>query len=107
MGPRNAIKGGGDACEDHHWRFRRSSLWGHETLCWVQETHAKTATGALGGRWSSLWGHETLCWVGETHANTATRATAARDILRTLNLISCVLCISFRLWPFFCASHMP
>ena len=31
MGPRNAVLGGGDACEHPHWGLRWSSLWGHET----------------------------------------------------------------------------
>eukprot|EP00959_Pyramimonas_sp_CCMP1952_P452015 9463970-Pyramimonas_sp.AAC.1 len=33
--PRSAVLGGGDACELRHWDLRWSSLWGHETLCWV------------------------------------------------------------------------
>ena len=31
MGPRNAVLGGGDACEHCHWGLRWSSLWGRET----------------------------------------------------------------------------
>ena len=38
-------------------RIRWGSLWGHETLSWVGETHVSAATGGL--RWSSLWGYET------------------------------------------------
>ena len=49
MGPRNAALGGGTACEPPHWGLRRSSLWGHEPLPWVGETHARAATGAFGG----------------------------------------------------------
>ena len=49
MGPRNAVPGGGDACEHRHWGLRWSSLWGHETLSWAGETHASAASGALGG----------------------------------------------------------
>ena len=83
MGPRNAVLGGGDACETSQWGLRWSSLRGHETLSWVGETNANCATGpsvelpmgprdaVLGGgdacecshwglRWSSLRGHETL-----------------------------------------------
>eukprot|EP00959_Pyramimonas_sp_CCMP1952_P186251 3894672-Pyramimonas_sp.AAC.1 len=41
--------GGGDASGHRHWGPRLSSLWGHETLCCVGETHADTATGAFGG----------------------------------------------------------
>eukprot|EP00959_Pyramimonas_sp_CCMP1952_P144880 3032752-Pyramimonas_sp.AAC.1 len=32
MGPRNAILGGGDACELRHRDLRWSSLWGHDTF---------------------------------------------------------------------------
>jgi len=49
MGPRNAVLGGGTACGPCHWGLRRSSLWGHETLYWVWESHADTAIGAFGG----------------------------------------------------------
>ena len=30
MGARNAVLGGGDACEHPHWGLRWGSLWGHE-----------------------------------------------------------------------------
>ena len=30
-------------------RLRWNSLWGHETLNWVGETHATSATGTFGG----------------------------------------------------------
>merc|ERR1712091_640988 len=49
MGPRNAVLGGGDACGHPHLGLRWSSLWGHETLSWVGDTHADTPTGAFGG----------------------------------------------------------
>eukprot|EP00959_Pyramimonas_sp_CCMP1952_P365785 7660635-Pyramimonas_sp.AAC.1 len=49
MVPRNAVLGGGDACELRHWDLRWSSLWGHEALCWAGETHANCATGTFGG----------------------------------------------------------
>ena len=49
LGPRNAVLGGGDACGLRHWDLRWSSLWGHETLSWMGETHANCATGTLGG----------------------------------------------------------
>eukprot|EP00959_Pyramimonas_sp_CCMP1952_P191670 4008002-Pyramimonas_sp.AAC.1 len=49
MGPRNAVVGGGPACGHRHWGLRWSSLWGHETLYRVGETHADTAAGAFGG----------------------------------------------------------
>merc|ERR1712153_238645 len=64
MGPRNAALCGGsacgaamrtaplgvgDACGRQHWGLRWSSLWGHETLHWVGETHANCATGTFGG----------------------------------------------------------
>eukprot|EP00959_Pyramimonas_sp_CCMP1952_P168071 3512262-Pyramimonas_sp.AAC.1 len=49
MGPRNAVLPGGDECEHPEWGLRWSSLWGHERLSWVGETHANTATGAVGG----------------------------------------------------------
>eukprot|EP00959_Pyramimonas_sp_CCMP1952_P206781 4324821-Pyramimonas_sp.AAC.1 len=29
MAPRNAVVGGGDACERCHWGLRWSPLWGH------------------------------------------------------------------------------
>ena len=57
VGPRNAVLGGADACEFRHWDRRWSSLWGHETLPWVGEPHARPP----------------LTW-GGTHANTHTRA---------------------------------
>eukprot|EP00959_Pyramimonas_sp_CCMP1952_P355847 7452557-Pyramimonas_sp.AAC.1 len=44
-GPRSAELGGGSACEMRHWDLRRSSLWGHETLYWAGQPHAKCATG--------------------------------------------------------------
>ena len=47
--PRNVVLGKGDACELRHWDLRWSSLWGHETLYWVGETHANCATGTFGG----------------------------------------------------------
>eukprot|EP00959_Pyramimonas_sp_CCMP1952_P337482 7067400-Pyramimonas_sp.AAC.1 len=40
--------GGGDACELRLWRFRWSSLRGHETH-WARETHANTPIEAFGG----------------------------------------------------------
>ena len=59
LGQRNAAPGGGTACEPRHWGIRWSSLWGHETLPWVGEPHARppltwgdaceTATGTFGG----------------------------------------------------------
>eukprot|EP00959_Pyramimonas_sp_CCMP1952_P402201 8428256-Pyramimonas_sp.AAC.1 len=49
MGPRSAVLGGGDACGTHHWGFMWTSLWGHDTVYWVGETHAVHTTGALGG----------------------------------------------------------
>eukprot|EP00959_Pyramimonas_sp_CCMP1952_P038128 797849-Pyramimonas_sp.AAC.1 len=49
MGPRNAVRGVGDACGHRHWGLRWNSLWGHELLYWVGETHVVTATGASGG----------------------------------------------------------
>eukprot|EP00959_Pyramimonas_sp_CCMP1952_P379355 7946454-Pyramimonas_sp.AAC.1 len=47
MGPRNAVVGGGDACEHRQSGRGWSAVWGHETLYWIGETHAKTATGAF------------------------------------------------------------
>eukprot|EP00959_Pyramimonas_sp_CCMP1952_P231502 4838751-Pyramimonas_sp.AAC.1 len=32
-----------------HWGLRWTSLWGHESLHWVGETHVDTATVAFGG----------------------------------------------------------
>ena len=43
MGPRNVVLGARDAYEFRHWDLRWSSLWGHETLHWAQETHASSA----------------------------------------------------------------
>ena len=39
------------SCEYRRWeyRIRWSSLWGHETLYWVGESHANCATGTFGG----------------------------------------------------------
>eukprot|EP00959_Pyramimonas_sp_CCMP1952_P136151 2848547-Pyramimonas_sp.AAC.1 len=39
----------GDACEHRHSGLWWTSMWGHETLHWVGETHANTATGAFSG----------------------------------------------------------
>eukprot|EP00959_Pyramimonas_sp_CCMP1952_P164479 3438670-Pyramimonas_sp.AAC.1 len=47
MGPRSAVLGGGTACGLRHWDLRWSSLWGHEALYWVWETHADCAAGAF------------------------------------------------------------
>eukprot|EP00959_Pyramimonas_sp_CCMP1952_P370363 7756581-Pyramimonas_sp.AAC.1 len=41
--------GCGDACELRLWDLRWSSLWGHEALYWVGETHANCASGTFGG----------------------------------------------------------
>ena len=49
MGPRNAVLGGGDACAPPYLDLRWSSLWVHETLCWVWRAHAGTPTGTFGG----------------------------------------------------------
>eukprot|EP00959_Pyramimonas_sp_CCMP1952_P030640 642057-Pyramimonas_sp.AAC.1 len=49
MEPRNVVMGGGDACGLRHWGPRWCSLWGHETLYWVWETHAACATATFGG----------------------------------------------------------
>ena len=53
MGPRNAVLGGGDACERGHWGLWWSSRWGHETCegCAKMrvELHAGADTGAFGG----------------------------------------------------------
>eukprot|EP00959_Pyramimonas_sp_CCMP1952_P330080 6911129-Pyramimonas_sp.AAC.1 len=37
------------ACGHRHGGLLWSPLWGHETLYWVREQHADTATEALGG----------------------------------------------------------
>ena len=54
------------------YRIRWRSIWGHETLSWVGETHVSAATGAFGG---APYGatKRFLGWV-ETHANCATGA---------------------------------
>eukprot|EP00959_Pyramimonas_sp_CCMP1952_P090228 1888699-Pyramimonas_sp.AAC.1 len=49
MWPRHAVLGGGTACGLLHGDLRWSSLWGHETLYWVRETHADCATGTFCG----------------------------------------------------------
>eukprot|EP00959_Pyramimonas_sp_CCMP1952_P385536 8079693-Pyramimonas_sp.AAC.1 len=49
MGPRSVVLGWGNSCEHRHRGIGCNSLWGHETLPWVGETHANTATGALSG----------------------------------------------------------
>eukprot|EP00959_Pyramimonas_sp_CCMP1952_P381978 8004461-Pyramimonas_sp.AAC.1 len=38
-------------------------------MYWMGDTHAHS-----GHRWSFLWGHEALCWMRETHAKTDTGA---------------------------------
>eukprot|EP00959_Pyramimonas_sp_CCMP1952_P272239 5691998-Pyramimonas_sp.AAC.1 len=48
MGLRSAAQGGGNACESDRWGLRWSSLWGHETVPKVGETHARATTGAGG-----------------------------------------------------------
>eukprot|EP00959_Pyramimonas_sp_CCMP1952_P223796 4679396-Pyramimonas_sp.AAC.2 len=58
MGPRIAVLTGRDACEHCHWGHRWSSLWGHNTLDWAEETHANTTTGAFGG---ATYGAGTTC----------------------------------------------
>eukprot|EP00959_Pyramimonas_sp_CCMP1952_P405318 8495121-Pyramimonas_sp.AAC.1 len=35
MGPRSAVLGGGDARGHRDWGLGWTSLWGHETPCWV------------------------------------------------------------------------
>eukprot|EP00959_Pyramimonas_sp_CCMP1952_P186516 3900352-Pyramimonas_sp.AAC.1 len=47
VGPRNAVLGGGGACELRHQDLRWSSLCGHEALCWMGETYAGCATGTF------------------------------------------------------------
>eukprot|EP00959_Pyramimonas_sp_CCMP1952_P085644 1791326-Pyramimonas_sp.AAC.1 len=49
MNSRNAVLGGGIACERPHWGLRWSSLWGHETMSWAGGPHANTTTGAFVG----------------------------------------------------------
>eukprot|EP00959_Pyramimonas_sp_CCMP1952_P132571 2772147-Pyramimonas_sp.AAC.1 len=49
MGPRKAVLVGRDACGLRHWDLRWSSLWGHEALYSVGETHAGGDTGSFGG----------------------------------------------------------
>eukprot|EP00959_Pyramimonas_sp_CCMP1952_P427586 8955187-Pyramimonas_sp.AAC.1 len=49
MGPQSAVLGTGDACGHRQWGLGWSSLWGYGALCWVDETHVDTATGALRG----------------------------------------------------------
>eukprot|EP00959_Pyramimonas_sp_CCMP1952_P032259 677155-Pyramimonas_sp.AAC.1 len=49
MGPRNAVLGGGDSCGLRHGDPWWGSIWGHETLYCVKETHADCATGTFGG----------------------------------------------------------
>eukprot|EP00959_Pyramimonas_sp_CCMP1952_P269978 5644313-Pyramimonas_sp.AAC.1 len=46
-------------------------MWGRETLCWVGETHANTATEALRG---APIGATKRCPGWGAHVNTATRA---------------------------------
>eukprot|EP00959_Pyramimonas_sp_CCMP1952_P406591 8521785-Pyramimonas_sp.AAC.1 len=45
--PRNAVLGGGDACELRHWDLRWSSPWGPEALYWAGDTQGNCATGAF------------------------------------------------------------
>eukprot|EP00959_Pyramimonas_sp_CCMP1952_P235199 4914759-Pyramimonas_sp.AAC.1 len=52
--------------------FRFSSRWGHATLHWVVETHAGTATVAVGG--APYMGPRSAALSGGTHADTATGA---------------------------------
>eukprot|EP00959_Pyramimonas_sp_CCMP1952_P325579 6814347-Pyramimonas_sp.AAC.1 len=47
MGPRNVALRVADACGHPNWGFRWSSLWGHETLYGVWQTHAGTPIGAF------------------------------------------------------------
>eukprot|EP00959_Pyramimonas_sp_CCMP1952_P282615 5906967-Pyramimonas_sp.AAC.1 len=49
LGPRSVVLGVGNGCGLRHWDHRWSSLWGHETLYWVWETHAGCAAGTIGG----------------------------------------------------------
>eukprot|EP00959_Pyramimonas_sp_CCMP1952_P272919 5705151-Pyramimonas_sp.AAC.1 len=58
VGSRNAVLGGGNACEHRYWGLRWSSLWDHETLCLAGGIHANTPTS----------------WAGATYANTANGA---------------------------------
>ena len=80
MGPRNAVLGGGDACECSHWGLRWSSLWGLETREGCAEiggvTHAVAPTWAFGG---APYGATKRVrgmpnWVRWAHANAATGA---------------------------------
>ena len=48
MGPRNVFLGGWRRMRTAPLDFRLSSLWGHEMLSWMGETHA-SAAGAFGG----------------------------------------------------------
>eukprot|EP00959_Pyramimonas_sp_CCMP1952_P103902 2172182-Pyramimonas_sp.AAC.1 len=47
LGPRSTALGGGDAHELRHWDLRWNSLWCHEALYWVGETHVTCATGTV------------------------------------------------------------
>eukprot|EP00959_Pyramimonas_sp_CCMP1952_P223249 4667137-Pyramimonas_sp.AAC.1 len=49
MRVRACRNGAGPPCERRNWSPGCGSLWGHEALYWVGETHANTATEAFGG----------------------------------------------------------